>query len=82
MLAIQSTDTGRVLYTYCDTASLHHLIDTAVSLILSSPSKHVNLMRFLPFCYLTALTLCYLALLLYLTTPWYLVFSRLSTSLH
>ena len=78
---IQLTDTGRVLYTYCDTASLYHLTDTAVSLIPSSPSKHVNLMHFLPLCYLTALTLCYLALLLYSTTPWYLVFSHLSTSL-
>ena len=35
-------------------------------------------MRFLPLCYLSALTLCYLALLLYSTTPWYLVFSHLS----
>ena len=41
--------------------------------ILSSP--------FLPLCYLNALTLCYLALLLYSTTPWYLVFSLLSASL-
>ena len=31
-------------------------------------------MRFLPLCYLSALTLCYLALLLYSTTPWYLFF--------
>ena len=35
MLVILLTDTGRVLYTYCDTASLHHLIDAAVSLILT-----------------------------------------------
>ena len=49
--------------------------------ILSSLLKHVNLMRFLPLCYLNALTLCYLALLLYSTTPWYLVCSHLSTSL-
>ena len=36
MLVIQLTDTGRVLYTYCDTVSLHHLIGTAVSLILTA----------------------------------------------
>ena len=35
-------------------------------------------MPFLPLCYVNALTLCHLALLLYSTTPWYLVFSHLS----
>ena len=43
MLVIQLTDTGRVLYTYCDTSSLLHLIDTAVSFILSSPLKTCEL---------------------------------------
>ena len=36
MLVIQLTDTDRVLYTYCDTASLHHFIITAVSSILTA----------------------------------------------
>ena len=46
MLVIQLTDTGRVLYTYCDTSSLLHLIDTAVSFILSSPWKTYELDAF------------------------------------
>ena len=46
MLVIQLTDTGRVLYTCCDTESLHHLTDTAVSLILSSPWKTCELDAF------------------------------------
>ena len=43
MLVIQLTDTGRVLYTYCDTASLHHLIGTAVSLILTVTLRDIGL---------------------------------------
>ena len=49
--------------------------------ILTSPSKTCELDALPIPLFLNAFTLCYLALLLYSTTPWYLVFSRLSTSL-